>query len=205
MNRISAKLGPIFKKFKKFFSMNRISEKLELILRKVLVAVGYAYALISTEDFWRDIISKCWDFVLETDDHEIGFLSDSGSGNMDESGSYIHQGENTIVVEYELGEDGYYVFFKTKDPKMVFPYNIKVGSSLNAILDGKKKIPGKITKLNILEDVQYCQWKFEENVTFTIYAKEDAITEFVYYNPTIQGSDKGYVDVKKLNYVERKL
>ena len=71
-------------KSREWFSLSLSSVK--LIFLRGLAVFRRAYVVISTEDFWRDVTSKCWDFA-EAEGHDIAFLSDCGMGNIDESGS----------------------------------------------------------------------------------------------------------------------
>jgi hypothetical protein len=152
---------------------------------------GTAYA-VSPSDFDFGVTSQIWDF-MQSGEYNLTKL-----GEMAEE-TIICQGANSIAVERTRGGDGYYAFFKTRDTKITFPGNIRVGGSLKSVIDGKE-IPGQMTQLKELpKGQQACQWNILENILFTIYAKEDVIHEIVFFNPEIEVE----TNVNELQYLQR--
>jgi hypothetical protein len=179
----------------------RIFVKWIALLLLSLFAVCEASAVVGVNDFWNDVIDK-WSDFLHAAGHKITILNEFPYAPTE---TQVHQGRDTIAVEYVSGGDGFAIFFKTRDPKMIFLGNLKVGDSLKDAIQ-KKKIPGKMTKLdNVPGGQQAYQWQLAEDVTFTVYAKGDTIAEFVYFSPTIQDGDRYKpalgVDVATIDYV----
>jgi hypothetical protein len=163
---------------------------------------------VTADDFLSDVTDKSYLFT-ETGEHTATVLVEEDEDATENfPRSIVCQGKNSISVIYELGPEAPIVFFKTKDPDMVFLNDIKVGDSLSSVLK-EGKIPGEMKKLDTSGDMQAWQWNFPElswedpeYIAFTVYAQGDSITEFVYHNhnPADQGSGNAYVDVTKLDY-----
>jgi hypothetical protein len=166
-------------------------------MKKLITAFSFAMLILpvlctvaGAAEFFHDLAFKAFEFVNAEDASVI-------EGN--DGWARIRQKENTIVVEFESGGNGSLVFFKTRDPEMVFPGDVKVGGSLSAFLKAGA-MEGEATELKAPGGQKAYRWNIYNEATLTVYAREDVITEFVYYDPEEQGSGDAYVDVTTLNY-----
>ena len=174
------------------------------VLVFVLTVVVCANAAVSTRDFYVGL----WDLhnsFIEADGRELtSFGAEFGYDT-----TKVHRAENTVSVTYDTADEGNIVFFKTRDPDLVFPGGVKVGDSLDAVLQGGK-IPGEMKKLDTADEGRQAhQWNTTGQDIFTVYSQEDTITELVFYSPGVKYYDgpDSYInvtriDVTTLNYTK---
>ena len=155
---------------------------------------------------------KIWDFE-QNGEHEVthfGEVTDYGFGF-----ATAYQGEKSIFVKDGLAGEDWPLFFRTRDPEMVFEGGIKVGNSLSELLRSGI-ISGEATQLNAPEGQQAYQWKssYVEDYpygpsygvlfsqTFTVYSQGDTITELIYQEDNDSDFSTADVDLTILDYMK---